>query len=277
MPVIEETKMSSGSLETAYAPFAASLLAGGFGPPPDGEWPAELIAAHVTRNNDLIAEVAEKVVAGDEPVAYDNLTGVDDAELASYADEVGGLPGLAREVERSAARLARAMQALDDRASAEIHVVIRDHGKIVHDGPMPIGEFIEGNASFHLAMHADQLRSLVVDAESGPPAEFDQYQLVLLERSAEAPQFDEETAERIQRQHLGHFSRMRAAGLLMVAGPVRGDEAIAGICFYRVDTPERARKLAEDDPAVRAGLYVPRVRTWFTAKDAIHWPADDPA
>jgi uncharacterized protein YciI len=275
--MVEETKMSAESLEAAYAPFTASLRAGGFGPPPDGEWPAELIAAHITRNNDLIAEAAEKVAAGDEQVTYDNFAGVDDAELASYASEVGGLPGLAREVERSAARLARAGEALGDRAATEIHVVIRDHGKIVRDGPMPIGAFVEGNASFHLDMHTDQLRSLVVDAESGPPAEFDFYQLVLLERAAEAPTFDEETAERIQRQHLGHFSRMRAAGLLMVAGPVRGDEAIAGICFYRVDTPERARKLAEDDPAVRAGLYVPRVRTWFTARGAIRWPADDPA
>jgi uncharacterized protein YciI len=269
--------MSSGNLEVAYAPFAASLLAGGFGPPPDGEWPAELIAAHIVRNNDLIAEAAEKVVAGDEPVTYDNLAGVDDTELASYANEAGGLPGLAREVERSAARLARAGEALGARADTEIHVVIRDHGEIVHDGPMPIGAFVEGNASFHLDMHTEQLRSLVVDAESGPPAEFDFYQLVLLERAADAPTFDDETAEQIQRQHLGHFGRMRAAGLMMVAGPVRGDEAIAGICFYRVDTPERARKLAEDDPAVRAGLYVPRVRTWFTAKGAIRWPADDPA
>jgi uncharacterized protein len=277
VPIAEETKMSSGSLAAAYAPFAASLLAGGFSSPPDGEWPAELIAAHVARNNDLIAEAAEKVIAGDEPVTYDNSAGVDDAELASYANEVGGLPGLAREIERSAARLERAREALGDRAGAEVHIVIRDQGKIVRDGPTPIGEFVEGNATFHLDMHADQLRSLVVDAESGPPAEFDRYQLVLLERSPEAPQFDDETAERLQRQHLGHFTRMRAAGLLMVAGPVRADEAIAGICFYRVDTPEQARKLAEDDPAVRAGLYVPRVRTWFTAKDAIRWPADDRA
>lgn len=266
--------MSSGNLEAAYAPFAASLLAGGFGPPAEGEWRAELIAAHVARNNDLIAEAAERVVAADEPVAYDNFSSVEDAQLASYADEVGGLAGLAREVDRSAARLARAAEALGDRGGTEVHVVIRDHGEVVRDGPMPIGAFIEGNASFHLDMHAEQLRSLVADAESGPPAEFDQYQLVLLERAEVPPELDDQTAARIQRQHLGHFARMRAANLLMVAGPVRGDDAIAGICLYRAGTPERATKLAEDDPAVRAGLYVPRVRTWFTAKDAIRWPDD---
>lgn len=266
--------MSSGSIEAAYAPFAASLLAGGFNPPVEGEWPAELIAAHVVRNNDLIAEAAEKVAAGDEPVSYDNLAAADDAELASYADEVGGLAGLAREVDRSAARLAQAADALGDRAGTEVHVVIRDHGEVVRDGPMPIGAFVEGNATFHLDMHAEQLRWLVADAESDPPAEFDQYQLVLLERAAVPPDLDRHTSGLIQRQHLGHFGRMRAAGLMMVAGPVRGDKDIAGICIYRAGTPERAAKLAEDDPAVRAGLYVPRVRTWFTAKDAILWPRD---
>jgi uncharacterized protein YciI len=266
--------MADTSLEDAYAPFAASLLAGGFGPPADGEWPAELVAAHIVRNNDLIAEAAEKVAAGEGPVTCDNAAAVDDSELAGFAKSAGGLAGLAREVERSAARLARAGEALGDLADTPVHVVIRDGGRIVQDGPWPIGEFVQGNASFHLDLHASQLRSLVVDVESGPPAAFDQYQLVLLERAAEPPDLDEEAGERIQRQHLGHFTRMKAAGLLMVAGPIRGDEAIAGICIYRAGTPERARKLAEDDPAVRAGLFVPRVRAWFTGKDAITWPGD---
>jgi uncharacterized protein YciI len=267
--------MSSGSLEVAYAPFTASLLAGGFGPPPDGEWPAELVAAHIARNNDLIAEAAEKVIAAGDPVSYDNAAAVDDAALAGYADEAGGLPGLAREVERSATRLARAADGLGDRAATEVHVVIRDGGRIVRDGPIPIGAFIDGNASFHLDAHLDQLRSLVLDDQSGPPAEFDTYQLVLLERAADAPELDDETAETIQRRHLGHFARMRAAGLMMVAGPIRGDDAIAGISIYRAGTPERARRLAADDPAVRAGIFVPRVMGWLTAKDAARWKVDD--
>jgi uncharacterized protein YciI len=268
--------MSSESLQAAYAPFVASLLAGGFGPPPAGEWPADLVAAHVARNNDLIAEAAEKVAAG-EAAAYDNAVGVDEAELAVYSASVGGLTGLAREVERSAARLERARDRLGDLAGAEVHVVIRDNGKIVRDGPIPIGAFIDGNASFHLDAHADQLKSLVRDVESEPPADFDRYQLVLLERAADAPDLDEQAAEILQRQHLGHFARMRAAGLMMVAGPVRQDDVIAGICIYRADTPERARRLAEDDPAVRAGEFVVRVMGWLTAKDAIHWPADKDA
>src|SRR5271166_759335 len=148
--------MTSGSLDAAYAPFVASLLAGGFGRPAEG-WPAELIAAHVARNNDLIAETAEEVVAGRD-VSYDNAATVDEVELASYADNAGGLTGLAHEVERSAARLAAAGAALGDRAGTLVHVLIRDSGEIVQDGPIPIGAFVEGNATFHLNLHLDQLK-----------------------------------------------------------------------------------------------------------------------
>jgi uncharacterized protein YciI len=268
--------MSSASLEAAYAPFIASLLAGSFGPPPEGEWPAELVAAHIARNNDLIAETAEKVAAGQQ-VAYDNLAGVDEAELARYAASAGGLAGLAREVERSAARLARARDALGDLAGTKVHVVIRDGGKIVRDGPIPIGAFIEGNASFHLDAHHEQIKALEPAWTSGPPAEFDSYQLVLLERAASPPDLDEDASDALQRQHLGYFAKMRAAGLMTVAGPIRNDDVIAGICIYRAGTTERARALAEDDPAVRAGEFVVRAMDWLTAREAIHWAAEDRA
>jgi uncharacterized protein YciI len=263
--------MSSVSLEAAYAPFVASLRAGGFGPPADGEWSAELVAAHVARNNDLIAETAEKLASG-EQVSYDNAAGVDESELASYAAAVGGLAGLAFEIERSAARLERARDALGDLAGTHVHAVIRDGGQIVMDGPIPIGAFIDGNADFHLDAHAEQLRGLVAHLEGGPPAEFDTYQLVLLERAPDAAELAEQAATELQRQHLGHFARMRAAGLMMAAGPITGDDTIAGICIYRADTSERARSLAEDDPAVRAGRFVVRAMDWFTPKDALQWP-----
>jgi hypothetical protein len=45
--------MATESLTAAYAPLVASLLAGGFRDPEDG-WPAEVVAAHVAKNNDLM-------------------------------------------------------------------------------------------------------------------------------------------------------------------------------------------------------------------------------
>ena len=158
--------MTSDSLAAAYAPFTASLLAGGFDPPADGEWGAELVAAHIVRNNDLIAEAAEQVAAGAD-VAYDNAGSVDEIELARLAEGAGGLTGLAREVERSAARLERAGQALGALAATPVHVIIRDGGEVVRDGPVPIGAFINGNASFHLDAHHAQLRALGRPGTSG--------------------------------------------------------------------------------------------------------------
>jgi uncharacterized protein YciI len=261
------------SLDAIYAPFVALLLGGRFGPPPAGEWPAELVAAHIARNNDLIAGVAEQIAAGRQ-VSYDNAAGVDESELAGYAASAGGRAGLAHEVERSAARLERARDALGELAGTAVDVRISDHGALVVDRPLTIGDLITGNASYHLALHHDQLRALDLAAEAGPPDEFDQYQLVLLERSPTAPVLDEAAEQALQRQHLGHFGTMRRAGLMTVAGPIRGDDAIAGICLYRAGTSERARQLAEADPAVQAGRFVVRVMDWYTARDALRWSAE---
>jgi uncharacterized protein YciI len=270
-----ESDMTAEGMEAAYAPFVASLLAGGFIEPADGEWTAELVAAHVAQNNDLIAETAEQVAAGAQvstEVSYDNANTVDAGQLAAFATTAGGLTGLAAEVERSAARLAAARQALGDREDVPVHVVIRHNGQIVQDGPMPIGAFVEGNASFHLDMHLAQLKALepVRDPDE-PPGEFDTYQLVLLELAPDAPVLDKEADAALLRQHLGHFRKMHAAGYLKVAGPIRSGGTIAGICLYQAGSVQRARKLAEDDPAVRGGQFVPRVMTWYTQHDAIRW------
>jgi uncharacterized protein YciI len=261
--------MTPDSLEAAYAPFVASLLAGGFREPADGGWSAELIAAHIARNNDLIAHTAEQVAAGAD-VTYDNAETVDEVQLAGYAADAGGLAGLAAEVDRSAARLAAAGQALGDRAGTLVPVIIRDNGQIVQDGPVPVGAFVEGNASFHLDLHLRQLKELEPPrAPAVPPSEFDGYQLILLQVAPGREELDEAAGSAMQRQHLGHFRKMAAAGYLKVAGPVDQDDEIAGICLYQAGSLERARKLAEDDPAVRAGRFVVRAMEWYTMKGAV--------
>ena len=60
-----------------------------------------------------------------------------------------------------------------------------------------------------------------------------------------------------------------AAGYLKVAGPIDNDSEIAGICIYQAGSLEKARKLAEDDPAVRAGRFVVRAMDWYTQQDAL--------
>ena len=76
--------MDHASIEDAYEPFVAALRRGGFKAPADG-WPAELVAAHVARNNDLVSDVAEQLVIGLRP-SYDNRSAVDESELQALAD-----------------------------------------------------------------------------------------------------------------------------------------------------------------------------------------------
>jgi len=151
--------MDEYTIRSAYAAFAAALRETRFAVPAEG-WPAELVAAHVCRNNDLISEAAERIVAGEQP-SYDNSAAVHDDSLRSYADSAGGLAGLADAVETSARRLAKAWAALD--GETENHLlpaVILDSGTVVVDEPMPIRKLIEGNASFHLDLHLRQLKGL---------------------------------------------------------------------------------------------------------------------
>jgi hypothetical protein len=49
------------------------------------------------------------------------------------------------------------------------------------------------------------------------------------------------------------------------------DERLRGIAIYRVDSLDRARELAESDPAVVAGRLEVDAMTWSTRKDALHF------
>jgi uncharacterized protein len=108
-----------------------------------------------------------------------------------------------------------------------------------------------------------------------PPDEFDVYELVVLRRPINAPAIDDATAELFQRQHLGHFATMKEAGYMKVAGPLdnQPDENWRGVCLYQVGSLAEARRLAESDPAVRAGRFVVDVMNWYTAKGAIPFPS----
>jgi hypothetical protein len=152
--------MDGAEIQGAYRVFADTLWAGGFSQPDTG-WDASLIAAHVAANNDSIASVAEQIAAARHP-SYDNAELIDDERLREIASAAGGLDGLAGLIETSAARLAHAWELLGpELGQIEVPVKIADGGQVVRDGPIPIRAFIEGNATFHLELHLDQLRALL--------------------------------------------------------------------------------------------------------------------
>jgi|GEM_PF-322526 len=109
---------------------------------------------------------------------------------------------------------------------------------------------------------------------AGEPMELDTYQLVLLKRPAERAELPDEEVARIQAAHLNHIRKMAREGYAVVAGPFgdQDDERLRGLVLYRVGSVEEARRLAEEDPAVRAGRLEVEVMTWYTEKGALAFP-----
>lgn len=103
--------------------------------------------------------------------------------------------------------------------------------------------------------------------------EFDTYTLVLLRRGPQATEFSGAELERIQEQHLAHLQAMREQGAMLVAGPFRdqADESFRGLCLYRTGL-EETRRLAEQDPAVKAGRLVVEAMTWLSGKGELAFP-----
>jgi uncharacterized protein len=95
--------------------------------------------------------------------------------------------------------------------------------------------------------------------------ELDSYELVFLRRAPDRPEFDEETAEQIQREHIAFHDALRASGQVVTNGPIldQADESLRGLTFYRTGSLTETRQLAEQDPWVRAGGLVIEVVTWW--------------
>jgi uncharacterized protein len=110
------------------------------------------------------------------------------------------------------------------------------------------------------------------DGGADPPPAMERYSLVILKRPANggAKVADPEA---LQRQHIGHLQAMARAGKLVVAGPFddQPDPRLRGLCLYRAPL-EEARRLAEEDPAVKAGRLEVEVLSWWIEKGALSFP-----
>jgi uncharacterized protein len=95
--------------------------------------------------------------------------------------------------------------------------------------------------------------------------ELEEFELVFLRRPPDPKEYDGETIERIQAEHLAYGASLRAAGHVVVNGPVleQPDQSLRGVSFYRTGSLEETRRLAENDPAVKAGRLVVEVMHWW--------------
>jgi uncharacterized protein YciI len=66
---------------------------------------------------------------------------------------------------------------------------------------------------------------------------------------------------------MAHLAELHEAGHLLAAGPL-DDEDFRGLNILRAE-PERARELAEQDPAVRIGRFTVKVIPWRVPAGAL--------
>jgi uncharacterized protein len=105
---------------------------------------------------------------------------------------------------------------------------------------------------------------------------FDRYELVLLRRTAQSREFDEEKEERIFREHAVHTIKQVESGRQLAAGPVQEspdeDQPIVGLGLFRTGSLDEVRKLMDADPGVQQGQYTYDVMTWLTREGNMAFP-----
>jgi uncharacterized protein len=109
--------------------------------------------------------------------------------------------------------------------------------------------------------------------------EFDKHYLVLLKRAPNAPKLEKAALEKLQAEHLAHLTRMAETGKMVLAGPFdeQDDVGMRGACIYRTATKEEAKRLAEQDPMVKAGRLQVETVAWYTEKGYLAFPKAPPA
>jgi uncharacterized protein YciI len=107
---------------------------------------------------------------------------------------------------------------------------------------------------------------------------FDQHTLVLLVRPPHAPELSDDEANALQDAHLAFRADLYEKGYIIAGGPLvdQDDERLRGISVMSVDR-ETARRLCNEDPAVKAGRLAVEVMTWMMPAGNIRFePATPP-
>jgi uncharacterized protein YciI len=103
--------------------------------------------------------------------------------------------------------------------------------------------------------------------------DFDRYTVVFLLTPDDPPQLDDGTAAELQDRHLAFLAELHEAGHLLAAGPAGNPEqtrALRGISLFRGGVDE-TWALAEQDPAVQAGVFELEVMPWMMPAGALQF------
>ncbi|MFN8586359.1 MAG: hypothetical protein U0704_01050 [Candidatus Eisenbacteria bacterium] len=74
--------------------------------------------------------------------------------------------------------------------------------------------------------------------------------------------------KKVLRRHAEHLDALRREGKLVASGPIEGTGELRGVLIFATDTLA-TRRLVFQDPAVKAGRFVPEIHPWWTAYGVI--------
>ena len=230
----------------AIAKLAHDIGAGRFRTPLTG-WSAEMIAAHVAVNNEIFTELAVGLNVG-RAVGYDNTQSANDEILKTFIGACGGLDGLVKRLTTSGDQLLQALAVLTpEQFNSELPVRIVHEGAVIADGWETFSILVDRHLTSHLEMHERQVAKLRLE----------RYQCILLREGVSAALLDDATTGRLRTEHRDFLAQMALEGNIIVSGPLDDEDesALRGLMFYDVGSLDRARELANEDPAVLGGLF----------------------
>lgn len=101
------------------------------------------------------------------------------------------------------------------------------------------------------------LQAQAPSAEAPEPAyKMTTYQLLVLTSGPDAARLRETPdGGKLVQAHVSYLYKMAADGTYAAAGPFLDGGEIAGIIFVKAPTPERAKQIEAEDPAVKAGMF----------------------
>jgi uncharacterized protein YciI len=116
----------------------------------------------------------------------------------------------------------------------------------------------------HLATNVQSVAT-VQDSTSEPYTMMTYYMAFLRKGPKWTPDPTPEVMK-ISEAHMAHINKLAEEGSLIIAGPFvgqTGDSALAGMFLFKVDSEEKARELANADPAVKAGRFFIQIVPWM--------------
>jgi len=87
---------------------------------------------------------------------------------------------------------------------------------------------------------------------------------VMLHRGRKYDSRPTPAVEKLIREHFDYTEKLRSSGSLVYAGAIEGTGDLRGVLVMKGDSAAVARAM-KDDPAVRAGRFVPSTLRWWTA------------